>query len=186
MDYKAIIDKYYPEDNALKNILLVHSQLVAKKALEIVDKHPELGADRSFVEEAAMLHDIGIFLCDAEGIHCHGDKHYFCHGTLGGELLRKEGFPQHARVCERHTGAGLSAEQIKKQNIADVNEAMKRIGATDLLPETIEEQIVCYADKFFSKTRLTEEKSVEGALKSIEKFGADGAERFRKWTLMFE
>ena len=29
-----IIDKYYPQDNELKHILLVHSQSVADKALD--------------------------------------------------------------------------------------------------------------------------------------------------------
>lgn len=178
MDYKAIIDKYYPEDNGLKNILVKHSEKVAEKALRIVDRHPELGANRRFVEEAAMLHDIGIFRCDADGILCFGDQPYICHGTIGAEIMRMEGYPEHARVCERHTGAGLTKEEIVNQNLP--------IEPRDLLPETIEEQIVCYADKFFSKTRLEEEKSMERALRSIEKFGGEGAARFRKWMEMFE
>ena len=74
MDYQAIIDKYYPEDNELKHILMVHSRLVADKALAIVDKHPELGADRQFVEEAAMIHDIGIFRCNAPAIRIDGSE----------------------------------------------------------------------------------------------------------------
>lgn len=178
MDYKAIIDKYYPENNELKHILVVHSRRVADKALAIVDKHPELKADREFVEEAAMLHDLGIFRCDADGIQCFGDRPYICHGTIGGELLRREGFPRHARVCERHTGAGLSKADIVKQNLP--------IPPQDLLPETIEEQIICYADKFFSKTKLEKEKTVEQALRSIAKFGDEGAGRFMKWAEMFE
>ena len=58
MDYQAIINQYYPEENKLKHILLVHSRSVANKALAIVDQHPELHINRQFVEEAAMLHDI--------------------------------------------------------------------------------------------------------------------------------
>ena len=104
-----IIDKYYPEENELKRILLTHSRSVADKALWIADKHPELNLDKAFLEEAAMLHDIGIFLTDAPGIFCFGDKPYICHGYLGANLLREEGFPRHALVCERHTGAGISA-----------------------------------------------------------------------------
>ena len=76
MNYQAIIDKYYPEENELKHILMVHSRKVADKALAIVDNHPELHADRQFVEEAAMLHDIGIFRCDAAGIQCFGTEPY--------------------------------------------------------------------------------------------------------------
>lgn len=178
MDYKAIIDKYYPEDNELRHILMVHSRKVADKALAIVDKHPEMGADRQFVEEAAMLHDIGIFRCDAAGIQCFGDKPYICHGTIGAELMREEGYPRHALVCERHTGAGLSIKDIEEQNLP--------IPHRDLLPVSIEEQIVCYADKFFSKTKLEKEKSIEQALASIEKFGGEGAARFKEWIKRFE
>ena len=177
MNYQTIIDKYYPEENELKHILLVHSRSVADKALAIVDKHPEFHADRQFVEEAAMLHDIGIFRCDAPGIHCHGTEPYICHGPIGAELLRAEGFPRHARVCERHTGAGLSLREIEEQNLP--------VPHKDLLPETIEEQIICYADKFFSKTRLTTEKTLEQATRSLYNFGNEGAERFIGWSKKF-
>ena len=80
MDYQAIIDKYYPEDTELRRILITHSQSVARKALQIVSSHPELHLDAEFIEEAAMLHDIGIFQTDAPGIHCFGSQPYICHG----------------------------------------------------------------------------------------------------------
>lgn len=176
MDYLQIIDKYY-SDNALKHILLTHSRQVANKAIQIVDSHPELNADRQFVEEAAMLHDIGIIRCNAPGIQCFGTEPYICHGTIGAEMLRAEGFPLHARVCERHTGAGLSLDEIIAQNLP--------IPHRDLTPESIEEQIICYADKFFSKTRLTQEKTLEQAIHSLSKFGKEGVERFVKWSEIF-
>ena len=113
MDYQRIIDKYYPTENKLKNILMVHSRSVADFALAVIARHPELNIDASFVEEAAMLHDIGIFQCDASGIECFGSNPYILHGRIGAELLRKESLPQHARVCERHTGAGITKEQIQ-------------------------------------------------------------------------
>lgn len=178
MDYNAIIDKYYPQENELKNILTVHSRAVADKALAICDKHPELNADRQFVEEAAMLHDLGIFKCDADGIQCFGTEPYICHGTIGAQILREEGYPRHARVCERHTGTGISLKQIEERNLP--------IPHKDLMPEAIEEIIVCYADKFFSKTKLDREKTVEQAMKSLEKFGQEGVEKFKKWVAMFE
>lgn len=177
MDYQAIIDKYYIEGSRLKEILEVHSRSVANKALEIVDRHPELNADRQFVEEAAMLHDIGIFMCDAPDIYCFGASPYICHGTKGSELVASEGYPRHALVCERHTGAGLSLENIIKNNLP--------VPHRDLMPVSIEEQIVCFADKFFSKTNLDKEKTIDKALKSVAKFGDDGAERFKKWCDMF-
>lgn len=177
MDYLAIIDKYYPEDNKLKRILLTHSRQVANKALAIARLHPELHLDEAFLEEAAMLHDIGIFLTDAPGIYCYGSKPYICHGTLGANLMRKEGYPLHALVCERHTGAGISLEQIEREHLS--------IPKRDLLPVSLEEQVICFADKFFSKTHLEREKTVGQARQSLEKFGQDGLTRFDKWCQSF-
>ena len=175
--WMRIIDKYYTDNPPLRDLLLLHSRLVANKALAIVDSHPELGADRVFIEEAAMLHDIGIFLTDAAPIHCFGKYHYICHGYQGAELLRKEGLPRHALVAERHTGTGLTLKQILDRDLP--------VPHRDMIPVSIEEKIICFADKFFSKTRPEEEKTVEQAVRSLEKFGAEGVETFRNWCIEF-
>ena len=177
MDAFSIIDKYYPEDNQLKGILLIHSKSVADKALAIAKNHPELQVDTVFLEEAALLHDLGIFLTDAPKIECMGKFPYICHGYLGADILRKEGYPRHALVCERHTGAGLSLAEIENQLLP--------IPHRDMLPISMEEQIVCFADKVFSKSKLNQEKSVDKALKSVAKFGDEGAERFLNWCRLF-
>ena len=177
MDALAIINKYYPEDNELKHILLTHSRSVADKALWIANRHPELNLDRPFLEEAALLHDIGVFLTDAPGIHCHGSHPYICHGYLGSELMRQEGYPRHALVCERHTGAGISLQAIQAQKLP--------IPLREMVPVSLEEQVICFADKFFSKTHLDAEKPVEKALKSISRFGEEGILRFNEWCERF-
>lgn len=177
MNWKKIVDKYYSDSDELKEILLRHSESVARKALQIADAHPELGVDRDFVYEASMLHDIGIVFTDAPGIKCHGREPYIKHGIIGAGMLREEGLHAHARVCERHTGAGLSLDDIVKQNLP--------LPRASLLPETLEEQLICYADKFFSKTRLDTEKTVEQAEHSLAKFGNEGVARFREWTRIF-
>ncbi len=178
MNYLSIIDPYYPKDSQLRNILLTHSSCVADRALQIVDRHPELHLDRQFVEEAAMLHDIGIVKCNAPSIECYGTEPYICHGLLGGKMLRLVGYPRHARVCERHTGAGISLQNIIEQNLP--------LPHQDFLPETLEEQVICYADKFYSKSHLDHVKTMEQAKNSLLKFGVDGVERFMKWAEMFE
>lgn len=175
--WTGVIDKYYSDNPPLKSLLLLHSTLVARKALAIVDSHSELGADRGFVEEAAMLHDIGIFLTDAAPIHCFGKFHYLCHGYLGADLLRGEGLPRHALVAERHTGTGLTLKQILERDLP--------LPHRDMVPVSIEEKIVCFADKFFSKTRPEEEKTVEQAENSLAKFGQEGVEIFSGWCRMF-
>ena len=125
-----------------------------------------------------MLHDIGIFKCYAAGIQCFGTEPYICHGRIGAELLRSEGFPRHARVCERHTGAGITKAQIIAQNLP--------LPQQDFLPETMEEKVICYADKFFSKTHIDREKTIEQAEKSLSKFGEEGVLRFREWEKCFD
>lgn len=177
MNPLALIDKYYPEENELKHILLVHSRSVADKALAMAEKHPELDLDVQFVEEAAMLHDIGIFMTDAEGIQCFGKYPYICHGYLGAELLRKEGYPRHALVCERHTGAGITLRNIEEQQLP--------IPHREMVPVSLEEQLICFSDKFFSKTKLDKEKSIEKARKSVARFGEDGGLRFDHWCELF-
>lgn len=177
MNPLTLIAKYYPADDDLRRMLLVHSRSVADKALVIAAAHPELNLDLSFVEEAALLHDIGIFLTDADGIHCHGPHPYLCHGWLGAELLRKEGFPRHAMVCERHTGTGLTLEQIEASGWP--------LPKHDMQPVSMEEQVICFADKFYSKTHLDEEKSVSQARRSLEKFGAAGLVKFDRWCELF-
>lgn len=177
MDVFHLIDTYYPEPNELKHLLLNHSELVAGEALAIADKHPEYQLDKKFICESAMLHDIGIFLTVAPGIFCFGGQPYICHGYLGAELVRKAGYPRHALVCERHTGAGISLEQIIAKNLPLPHRSM--------LPVTLEEQVVCFADKFFSKSHQDTKKTVDQALKSISKHEEEGVARFKKWCDMF-
>lgn len=177
MNSSEIIDRYYTEENQLKNILVTHSRLVAQKALRIAHTHLELNLDQEFLYEASMIHDIGIFMTHAPGIHCLGSHPYICHGYLGAELMRKEGYPHHALVCERHTGAGLSLTTILEREMP--------IPHREMLPVSLEEQVICFADKFFSKTHLEEEKTVAQARKSISKFGEEGIVRFDHWCELF-
>ena len=178
MDYNLLIGKYYKDNEKLKDILLRHSRSVADKALAIADAHPELRLDREFLVEAAMVHDIGIFKTNAPDIECFGSEPYIRHGVLGAEIMRAEGYPRHARVCERHTGAGLSLKEIEDQALP--------LPHADLLPETLEEKVICYADKFFSKTKLDREKTLEQAERSVAKHGGEGLKRFREMEALFE
>ena len=177
IDYISIIEKYYTKDTPLYNLLIAHSKSVAELAIEIVASHPELGADATFVYEAAMLHDIGIYLTKAPKIFCTGDKPYIMHSLLGAEILRNEGLEKHALVCERHTGAGISAKEIEEQNLP--------LPRTDVIPISIEEKIVAYADKFFSKSSPDKRKSLAETRASLERFGEGTLSRFDSWTEMF-
>jgi uncharacterized protein len=178
MNPYEIIEKYYAPGSDLYNILVKHSEAVRNKALELARRHPELGLDLEFIAEAAMLHDIGILETDAAGIKCFGTHRYIEHGYLGAEMMRREGYPRHALVCERHTGTGL--------RLTDIIERELPVPHRELCPVTMEEQLICYADKFFSKTRLDSEDSYERVEKKMQKWGEESVEQLRRWHEKFE
>ena len=173
-----IIEKYFLKDSEIYYVLVTHSEQVRDKALDVAMNHPELHLDTLFIAEAAMLHDIGIFLCDAPRIHCHGLHQYIEHGYLGADLIREEGLPRHALVCERHTGVGISLEMIVKGKLP--------LPHRDMLPVSIEEQVICYADKFFSKTQLDEEHSVDRIRKYLKRYGESEVTKFDSWHSRFK
>ena len=178
LNYLALIDKYYGQSPELKHILLTHSRQVADRALRIIDAHPEWEVDRQFVEEAAMLHDIGIIFCNAPKIYCTGPHKYIEHGYLGAELLRKEGLPKHALVAERHTGTGITIDQIEREELP--------IPERDYCPQSLEEKIICYADKFYSKSHLGEEVDMAKIKYNIWKYGHEAFVRWQELCALCE
>lgn len=178
MDPLQVISKYYKPRSKAYNILVTHCRVVAEKALKIAEKHKELMADTNFIQEAASMHDIGIFKTNSPQLFCYGEHPYLCHGYLGCELLVSEGYPDHALVCERHIGVGITAEEIIANNLP--------LPLRDYVPLSVEEQIICFADTFFSKSGdLMREKSVDEVRKSIKKFGNNHLIRFDQWCEVF-
>lgn len=168
--YQEIIDKYYPVGTLRRDIYMKHSRQVADLALDIARRRG-LDVDLEMVEAAAMLHDVGIFMTDAPTIGCEGTKRYIAHGVLGAELLRREGMPEEiALVAERHTGTGITA--------ADVEMLGLPIPVADYMPETVLERLVCYADKFYSKSGDQKRKSFQRARALIARHGGDSLARF--------
>jgi len=175
-----VIRELYPPGTELHGILVSHSRAVAGRALEIARRLKSLEPDIDFIEEAALLHDIGIYLTNAPAIGCRGEYPYICHGILGRQLLEARGFFRHARVCECHVGVGLTAEEIRIQQLP--------LPARDMLPATLEEEIICYADKFFSKKWQQNGRALafESVLKNIKHYGEAKASRFLQWAGRFE
>jgi len=153
--------------------------MVTQKALEISERVKHLHPNTDFIEKAAMLHDIGIIFTNAPKIGCYGEKPYACHGYLGRQLSEKEGFPEYALVCERHVGTGITVEDIVSQQLP--------LPKRDMRPISLEEQIICFADKFFSKEpdSLYENKPFEKIKKEISKFGEDKATQLERWRELF-
>jgi uncharacterized protein len=177
VDIIRLIEKYYTPGTLTYDIYLPHCQAVTDLALKIARAHPELGADETILEYGGMLHDIGIFLTYAPEIGCFGSLPYLHHGYKGRELLEKEGLTHIAPVCERHIGVGITLQDILLKNMP--------LPHREMVPVTIEEKLVCYADKFFSKSykNLFEPKPLEKVRKSISKYGED---KWRVFEMMMQ
>ncbi|MDE5821069.1 MAG: HD domain-containing protein [Paramuribaculum sp.] len=169
-DYQKIIDKYYPASSPLRDIYIRHCRAVADKALNIAETL-NLPLLPQRIEAAAMLHDIGIFATNAPGIKCFGSEPYIRHGIIGADILRAENVDEEiAAAAELHTGSGITAAEIESQHLP--------LPARDFCPITQLQRLICYADKFFSKSGDMKEKTLEQARSSIAKFGSDSLTRF--------
>ncbi|MEJ2286349.1 MAG: phosphohydrolase [Desulfobacterales bacterium] len=181
MNPMDILAEYCDRRSKVFDILAAHGDQVARKALVTAERVSHLKPDFKLIENAAMLHDIGILETDSPGLGCHGRHPYVCHGILGRKMLESCGVPAYGLICERHIGVGISAEDIRQRNLP--------LPPRDMLPVTIEEQIICYADKFFSKSgngRKAEEKSVEKIIAGLRRYGPEKVKRFQSWVEMFE
>ena len=179
IDTVSIIGRFYEAGSELSELLLLHSRQVAGLVKQLGEKLVAQGTplDLDFAIEAAMLHDIGVIHTNAPGIYCHGTEPYICHGVIGRRMLDDMGLFRHALVCERHTGAGLSLDEIIERDLP--------LPHRDLLPLSLEEKLVCYADKFYSKSHPEKIRSQEVTRGKLEKYGAGTLTRFDEMASIF-
>jgi len=181
VNYFEMINKHIDPNSAFYAIYVPHVTMVTQKALTIAQR---LGLDtetQRFIEEAAMLHDIGISVnIDAPKLHVSGDMPYICHGSQGRELLEKEGLPKHALVAERHTGVGITLEEIEARDLP--------IPHREMSPQSLPEKIISYADLFFSKSphKLWRQESADQIEAEIAEYGQKYVAIFKEWQQQFE
>jgi uncharacterized protein len=178
MNPLRLIDTYFETPLARETVAL-HSRLVADKALAVARTLNDPALDLAFIEEAALLHDIGTCRTNAPGFGCIGIEPYIRHGIIGREILEAEGLPRHALVCERHIGVGLTVADIAAQELP--------LPAREMVPLSREERLVCFADLFYSKKprRVTEEMSVAEVRQNLARFGLHKVEIFDRWLAEF-
>ncbi len=177
MDPTKILFEHYSPDSPLTRTLLRHSEQVRDKALDAAGKVAHLNPDRAFIAEAAMLHDIGIYRTAAAALGCRGGAPYIRHGIIGRRILEEHGLGRHALVCERHVGVGISRREIRDRNLP--------LPPRDMLPVSLEEIIICYADKFFSKSNGGVPHEPEQIVAQLQPFGRRQVDRFLEWHRLF-
>ncbi len=86
--------------------------------------------DRRAVLAGALLHDIG-----------RSRVQTVEHGYVGAKILEEEGVdPVVVEIVRRHVGAGISSEEA----------ASLGFPKADYIPRTLEQRVVCFADKMVS------------------------------------
>ena len=180
VEYFEIIHRYIPPNSSTYPLYMIHCQLVANKALTVARKLGLSDERMQFIEEAAMLHDIGIFKTDAPSIGCTGTLPYICHLVEGAKILEAEGLPRHARVAERHASTGLTQEEIEAHGLP--------LPPKDLIPETVEEEVISYADFFYSKLQdtLWQPKSLDAIRRGVARHGEHKLAKLEEWITRFE
>ncbi|WP_136512986.1 HD domain-containing protein [Geomonas edaphica] len=179
MNPRALLEKYFADNPQGLEIVFRHSRMVADKALAIAEGVKGKQLDLGFIEEAALLHDIGVSRVYAPKLNCFGKAPYLSHGIIGRKILDAEGLPRHAMVCERHIGVGLTARDIVEQKLA--------LPEREMSPVTDCERIVALADLFYSKKggELEREKSTEQVRSDLARFSLEKVRIFENWLADF-
>ncbi len=180
LDITSVLRPHYQEESDTWKILLRHGELVAAKALTVADRIAHLKPDRAFLVECAYLHDIGIGKTHTPSLGCHGTAPYIQHGLIGRELLDAVGLHRHGLVCERHVGAGITAMDIRDKELP--------LPERDMVPLTLEEEIICYADQFFSKDgeKMSVTRSMDRIRSQLARYGSRQRAVFDDWVERFE
>jgi uncharacterized protein len=143
-EIESLHKKYAPTE-ALFESVFTHCKIVWEIAEQLIKKSG-LDVDTALVKTGCLLHDIGVYaLYDATGNKQEG-YNYITHGLKGEEILKREGLSKELwRIASHHIALGLTASEIRDQH--------HPLPARDFMPETKEERLITYADKFHSKTR---------------------------------
>ncbi|SNT47388.1 uncharacterized protein SAMN05443665_103353 [Actinomadura meyerae] len=174
-EIRALHERHAPGREAFE-LVWTHCVIVSEIAERIM-ADGRFGVDADLVRAGCLLHDIGVYrLYDAAGeIDFKG---YVRHGVLGYELLRDEGLPEVLRrFCSCHTGMGLTRDDIERQGLP--------LPAGDYVPETREERLVMYADKFHSKTNPPVFVSADTYAVHVRRFGEGKAELFQEMRELY-
>jgi uncharacterized protein len=151
--------KILQKNNCSTNVI-THCQAVTSLALELAEefKAKNYPVNLELIEAGALLHDLG-----------RSKTHSVNHAIEGMKLAQTENLPEPV-ICiiKRHVGAGITAEEANQLNWPEDN----------YIPQTLEEKIVCYADKCISGN---DRVSVETTIKQLhDKNLDDAAKRVRK------
>ncbi len=140
--------------------VISHCIAVADLALETAGKLEEKGLkiDTELVEAGALLHDLG-----------RSKTHTVDHALVGAQIAQSIGLPEPViKIIKRHIGAGITAEEA--QWLGWPKDVYN--------PQTLEEKVVCYADKLIDHCKRA---PIETEIEKLQRENKiEAAERVRK------
>jgi putative nucleotidyltransferase with HDIG domain len=119
-DAKKLLEKYVNGIEEIVSHSVAVSDFLYELSLNINEKHPEMKIDAKKLRVAGLLHDIGKL-----------DKE-LPHTLAGVKILEMEGLGEIAKIIKTHT---IAKEEMESRGITGNFE-----------PETIEEELLTYAD----------------------------------------
>lgn len=136
--------KYAPNEHVF-DLVYTHCKIVSEIA-EWCVKQNSLRVDTAVLRAACLLHDIGTYvLFDTEG-HVENQRLYPLHAIIGAKIIADEGFDTRiAQAVETHVLLGLSKAEITQPDSQFI------VPAKEYTPQTVEAELLCYADRFHSK-----------------------------------
>lgn len=139
---KQLHKKYAPNQEAY-DLVYDHCEIVAKIARECGDRYKgKIDVDLAVL--CAMLHDIGTYTLFIPELHTFKEDGYQQHAFIGATILEGEGLPKLVVDAVRtHVLMGITAQEIELNKW--------KLPYKDLLPQTTEAELLCYADRFHSK-----------------------------------
>lgn len=143
-DIEALHHKYAPND-AVYDLVYGHCQVVNEIAQWCMGNVTAGGkVDAQLLANAALLHDIGTYVLFDDKGKVVNKRLYPLHAILGAKIIADEGIDRRvAHIIETHVLLGLSEKEIREKPWP--------LPARDYLPDSLEGELLCYADRFHSK-----------------------------------
>lgn len=139
---RALHKKYAPDDHSF-DLAYTHCRIVAEIALDTVRRN-KLAVNEKLLYQAAMLHDIGAYTLYIPELRTFKQDGYEQHALVGAALLAEEGFPNElCQIVHDHRLMGVTADETKKRRW--------KTAYIDAIPDSLEGELVCFADRFHSK-----------------------------------
>jgi len=160
------------------NLVWTHCQIVALIALQRAQSYTQQPVNYQKVVVGGLVHDIGVYRLFKENSLQFDMSRYLFHGLEGWLILQEEHFGEEiANFARNHTGLGITHYDVYKEHLP--------LPLGDYSPQTVEQELVMYADKFHTKSNPPEFISVTAARRSALKFGSENAKKFDYYQQKF-